>query len=454
MQSTIYYMTSLPHGSNPASAGFTCNTCLVKFVTAELQRQHMRTEWHRYNLKRRVAQLPSILSDLFAEKVLELQKQEGQREDEDEFGFHINHRRRSGGSRQLTKKDLRHMARMEAKRGRNSGTSPAQTGRSHSPAHSVVSDHSEFSLGESLHYSEVDSNYTGSEYNYSDSTHSDWENWKSDEESLESEEETPAEDSALELLPNTYCFYCGKNNEQLESNVRHMSHQHGLYIPERTYLVNLDGLLTFLNEVVTLDRECLVCGFQGKSLESIRQHIQSKGHCRIPYETKDEKLTVSEFYNFRVDAEPVGSTSTKKVTFRDVPDTEYVDIVSSKDEDEEESTETDRDSTDNGLYDNYSTGHVDSTGVELTLPTGSRVGHRSMVRYYRQNLPLPREYPDSNKTVALVDRRFASGLTVAQVTKQEKEVRRLEAKAHNDYERKTTSKRVNFQAHFRDEILG
>ena len=32
----------------------------------------MKTEWHRYNLKRRVAGLPSITAGVFAEKILTL----------------------------------------------------------------------------------------------------------------------------------------------------------------------------------------------------------------------------------------------------------------------------------------------------------------------------------------------------------------------------------------------
>lgn len=447
-------MSALPHGSTPQTAGFSCNTCQVRFVTAELQRQHMRTEWHRYNLKRRVAQLPLILSDVFAEKVLEQQKAlDEQRENEDEFGFYVNHRRRSRGEKQLTKKDMRHLARLEAKRGRNPDANPVgDIQRAQSPAASVASDFSEFSLGESVHYSEVDSNFdTGSEFNYSDTTHSDWDSLNdSDDDDADSDDgESVADDQDLEVLPNTSCFYCGKDNGELESNVRHMSHRHGLYIPERTYLADLDGLLTYLNEVVTLDHECLVCGFEGKSLESIRQHIHSKGHCRIPYETREEKFIVSEFYNFREDANPAPLSTSKKVSFREVPDTEYVDVITGDDGELDEET-----TNGNGVYDNYSTGQVDPTGVELTLPSGSKVGHRSMVKYYRQNLPLPREYPESSKTVALVDRRFAPGLTRHEVTKQEKEMKRLEVKSRNDHERKTKSKRANYQPHFRDEILG
>ena len=57
------------------SSIFTCNSCGTEFKTSDLQRYHMKTEWHRYNLKRRVAHLPPITSDEFAEK-LQMSKQE------------------------------------------------------------------------------------------------------------------------------------------------------------------------------------------------------------------------------------------------------------------------------------------------------------------------------------------------------------------------------------------
>lgn len=50
------------------STGFTCVTCRVVFETAELQRDHYKTEWHRYNLKRQAAELPAIGIELFNEK--------------------------------------------------------------------------------------------------------------------------------------------------------------------------------------------------------------------------------------------------------------------------------------------------------------------------------------------------------------------------------------------------
>lgn len=421
--------TFMPHGSNPQSASFTCNTCGVVFVAPDLQRQHMKTDWHRYNLKRRVAELPSISSDVFAEKILLLQKVQ-EESNEDEYGFHIYHRKRSTSTKQLSKK----MLRQQEKRGRLSDLA-AEVHRSPSPSTSIASEFSEFSLGDSIHVvTDVESNADSELLGRSHSEYSDLgaSSDDSDFEDLGSENEVDED----EALPVTHCFFCDKHHTEIETNVKHMFSAHGLYIPERSFLVNLEGFLEFVSELVTVEHCCLACGFEARSLEGIRQHIRSKGHCKIPYETKEERAAMAHFYDFTID-EVKPSTSTKKVAFA-------AEDGSSDAEEEEAENEASH----------YSIVHVDQSGVELTLPTGPRIGHRSMVRYYKQNLPGARTLNDSQKTVAVVDRRYGPGMTSQEVTKQEKTTRLLAQKATNDHYRKTKSYRANFQPHFRDEMLG
>lgn len=46
--------------SEKSPSKFTCVGCRIKFETAELQRVHFKTEWHLYNLKRKVCNLEPI----------------------------------------------------------------------------------------------------------------------------------------------------------------------------------------------------------------------------------------------------------------------------------------------------------------------------------------------------------------------------------------------------------
>lgn len=50
-------------------SSFTCISCRVVFQSADLQRGHYRTDWHRYNLKRKLVELPPITEDDFRLKI-------------------------------------------------------------------------------------------------------------------------------------------------------------------------------------------------------------------------------------------------------------------------------------------------------------------------------------------------------------------------------------------------
>jgi pre-60S factor REI1 len=60
---------------------FTCISCKIAFETAEEQRSHFGTDWHRYNMKRRVANLPPVPASAFNEKVIERREQNAVRPD-------------------------------------------------------------------------------------------------------------------------------------------------------------------------------------------------------------------------------------------------------------------------------------------------------------------------------------------------------------------------------------
>lgn len=53
----------------PVAALFSCGTCRVKFADLEFMQAHYKCDWHRYNLKRKVAALPPIGVESFAEIV-------------------------------------------------------------------------------------------------------------------------------------------------------------------------------------------------------------------------------------------------------------------------------------------------------------------------------------------------------------------------------------------------
>ena len=52
-----------------ASGLLTCITCSVAFKEASAQRDHYKTDWHRYNLKRKVAEFPPVSENDFKSRM-------------------------------------------------------------------------------------------------------------------------------------------------------------------------------------------------------------------------------------------------------------------------------------------------------------------------------------------------------------------------------------------------
>ncbi|GAV47513.1 hypothetical protein ZYGR_0H03570 [Zygosaccharomyces rouxii] len=414
---------------------FTCNACVIQFKSSDLQRYHMKTEWHRYNLKRRVAELPPIGADVFAEK-LQISEREKAENQVDEFGFALLK------PANLPKEDLEVTSiPHKGKKGirRKSNESSKDQGNSinekslDSPANaSDISD----SEGTTTDFGEN----TASEYGFTSDS-----NWESESEIASVADSERILDSNKVTI--TDCIYCGLQNRDVNRNINHMFEAHGLYIPERSYLADLPGLLNFLIQEIVIKKLCLCCNFQGSSFKSIRDHMLSKRHCKMPYETKEEREKFAQFYDFSslnesdVDHKESDKSSKKKIHF--------------KEEDEEIDDDDDDDDTFDGhqINSNYTTVELDDTGLELTLPNGARAGHRIGQRYFRQNLPPSPESRDSRATVSAADRRLASGITERQWKQGMKDMRKEEQKAMNRQLRRQKPEKINFQPHYRDEFL-
>ena len=57
------------------SGALTCITCSVAFREATDQRDHYKTDWHRYNLKRKVAEMPPVSEKAFKDRMVKHEEQ-------------------------------------------------------------------------------------------------------------------------------------------------------------------------------------------------------------------------------------------------------------------------------------------------------------------------------------------------------------------------------------------
>jgi pre-60S factor REI1 len=401
---------------------FTCNTCQVAYRTDLLQKNHMKSDWHRYNLKRRVASLPPIASEVFTEKVLQARAASTAEAEKATFTKPCEVCQKTYYSENSFRNHLssqRHRTRRAALAKRQTEAGADENG-------SIVT--STFSLGDPLpsEAPNVDSDaedefvqvveglqqtsLTERASPVKRPSHpqpkedADTDKGKRpDTEMAEAEAEAEAAAPTTELKT---CLFCNYLSPTVPLNVHHMERFHGMFIPEKQYLVNLEGLLGHLRELVHEEFQCLYCSKYKGSAFAVQTHMRDTGHCKIPYTTEEQQLDIGEFYDFRStysddeedeEGEGDGGEDGGWETDSTTSSVATEDIGSIHEDKPRSSLVPKQKHHKADGWHSHAHKHAQAVyydDCQLHLPSGKAVGHRSLNRYYRQNLhshPLPEE---------------------------------------------------------------
>lgn len=239
----------------------------------------------------------------------------------------------------------------------------------------------------------------------------------SDDEVTKTIEEKIA--AARSRLSEKHCLFCNHVSASLDTNLTHMSAAHSFFIPDAEYLVDISGLITYLGEKIAVGNVCIYCNEKGRefrSMDAVRKHMVDKSHCKIAYDKERDRLELSDYYDF-TSSYPDVETRRKKSSSEEDEEWEDADDVSNDEVDEivddsasDGTSDSGSEAEDDGddVLDNQLT--YGDTPYELVLPSGARIGHRTMRRYYAQSFPgAPRggKGEDPNSGAALVRRLLA-----------------------------------------------
>ncbi|KAJ2962913.1 hypothetical protein NQZ79_g1984 [Umbelopsis isabellina] len=245
----------------PRSALYTCLACQVAFQTSEKQRNHYRTDWHKYNLKRKVAELAPINAEQFAQKVL-AQQARGREEEE--------------------RLDLVYDCILCQKTYRSE---QAFTNHVQSKKHKELEQKAE--LLQDLPKEMLTASKGRLLEDYDDESMSD----------------NFSHASRLEVIeePDKDCLFCIHHSNDIDGNLRHMKANHGFFLPDPEFLKDASGLLHHLTNKLVQEHMCLYCNGRGKayrSLEAVRAHMIDRGHCKVAFETLGDLEDLIDYYNY------------------------------------------------------------------------------------------------------------------------------------------------------------
>lgn len=529
---------------------FTCNSCQVAFRSSELQRAHMQTDWHRYNLKRRVASLPPLSSEVFTEKVLANQASAAATAakasfekscpacvktyySENAYNNHLNSQKHKSN---VAKAGRGHLDDAASVSGSVMSSAFSLVGST------VESDATEVNRVTDKEFSEVVDAVKNTKLDTEESTsrrpsrpHQSNGSSQDDKDSVTSNK--PPTDPLLD------CLFCNYRSPNFSLNVNHMGRFHGMFVPEKEFLVEPENLIKYLHRKIHNKHQCLRCQKVVHSASGIQTHMRDRGHCMIAFESDEELVEIGQFYDFRSsypdadefdaleqnaedgsdDSASTADGGVKLGAPRKTVTTTGDDTVMSGDE-EEDGWETDstvssvptdeitavpidrshrhkllgksrhhahNDPRPHRSADGFhSHAHAKPVAVyhdeyELHLPTGRTAGHRSLNKYYRQNLrnypgvaermenqqrliagarsdsdgDVDMDAPESNRGRQVMTRANGglgmigvSDAKKAEIRAVEKRERKREERARNKYQA-GNERRNNFQKHFRDPLL-
>lgn len=216
-----------------------CSSCKIEVQNDDNLRDHYKSEFHRYNIKRKLVGLPPVTDDQFAKKKAQLIAESSQSE-----------------------KDVLYKCELCSK-----SFASKQTYKQHLESNKHKENLKKFNKNGAV----------GIE--------------KPAEEFKEQEEGS----LRTSLEDQTVCLFCNKRNPDLNENLLHMRVSHSFFISELSHLKNLKGLLKHLAYKIHKKKTCFSCGLDASTSEGIQHHMIDKGHVFMNTEDFGEYL---KFYDF------------------------------------------------------------------------------------------------------------------------------------------------------------
>lgn len=353
---------------------WTCTACRLEFAAFNEQKEHFRADWHRYNLKRKVVELPPVTEEQFnfrMQKVLQ---------DKQTALEHDAKHKQSVKREEMKKTGVKTM------------TKCVPCGKTFTTA-GAFDNH----LTSKKHLANAKKNPAVADAVETIQKKLDIVSLDGSTDEDESPEDSPKnmsdEQVALSLeefkktipLAKEDCIFCTHHAEDFDSNLSHMLKEHGFFIPDVEFLVNAEGLVGYLSEKVKLGNFCLYCNGKGKTFRDyhdVQKHMTALSHCKLPYDDEDDIDELMDFYDFSAQ---YSSKKKKVLTIKEAgeEDAEWETDSEASIDDEEEVVEEEDSDDDFGEDEAVHTINVSETG-ELVLANGKRLGRREFNRYYKQ----------------------------------------------------------------------
>jgi pre-60S factor REI1 len=260
---------------------FRCGSCHVFFEDGERQREHYRSDWHRFNLKRKISSLPPVALSLYEAKVAEsMPAAPAPRK--------TNHRK----DRRKTSSGTASSSSAAARRAQVSSHAHSHAQPSDStlkPASPAIASEVAAAFASSTPSTEPSSSASSSSSSSVSSpafrapTALDQLTGDLAHIGLSEEEKQRAiarSDAARRkkareerVITERDSLFDQHRSKSLESNLSYMNRKYGLFIPNQEYCTDKSGLVGMMAEMVYVHHMCLWCSKKFRSAEGTQHHM-------------------------------------------------------------------------------------------------------------------------------------------------------------------------------------
>jgi len=373
-----------------------CSSCKIEVQNDDNLRDHYKSEFHRYNIKRKLVGLPPVTDDQFAKKKAQLIAESSQSD-----------------------KDVLYKCELCGK-----SFASKQTYKQHLESNKHKENLKKFNQNGAI----------------------------GAEESAEKFKEQEEGSLRTSLEDQTVCLFCNKKNPDLDENLLHMRVAHSFFISEFSHLKNLKGLLKHLAYKIHKKRTCFSCGLEASTSEGTQHHMIDKGHVFMNTEDFGEYLV---FYDFTKKIENLRKNGLIVDDENEQNNADLLEIVlENRDEEERENdSEEEQESEDWEIIDHAEGGETRKvykmrrakllgTG-EIQLPNGTILGHRKFKTAYKQYFRDLARHSEKNQGEleyvsenVLAAREEETRIAALKETAARKERNFVEAQAHQLFLRK------------------
>ncbi|ORM41798.1 Cytoplasmic 60S subunit biogenesis factor REI1 [Babesia sp. Xinjiang] len=178
------------------------------------------------------------------------------------------------------------------------------------------------------------------------------------------------------------CLFSGRRASSVEENLKCMAKAYSFFIPEKEYVISVEGLLCYLHDKIYNQNICIYCQRQFRSTYAVLHHMEQKQHRKV---NDDDLEELGQFYDFT-------SSYAELIPTAAIADNDSA-ITSDDDEWEDViTTKTDcKDALQSLACYGLSRARINGYG-NLTLPNGREAIHRDVSYVYKQNLALRNGY--------------------------------------------------------------